>query len=274
MARRPGFTLVEVLATLALLAVLLAFLFPVVTRVRASAMKVVCASRLRDLTNACLQYRVRNADAFPVQLTPPRPPAPAGTGMFGGLLPVQVPTKPTEMDVSFLNQLEPFLRFPAIDPGDGPERLPHALQCPNVEDLAGREISAEITLTRPALYTGYAYIVRPKDGSLSPLVKLLKADRVAAVRASARAVVWADYVQWSVADKGYGFAHGAPGAPTGAAPYSFARPDELLGQHRAYSDGSVEWVAGQEIDVKINAQQAGAARKASISVFDLYFYWF
>jgi prepilin-type N-terminal cleavage/methylation domain-containing protein len=269
MARRPGFTLVEVLTVLAVLAVLLALLLPVISSVRTSALKVVCASRLRDLTQACNEYRLANNDQYPVQ---PGTRLPPGLTLLPNVT-LPIPRKPSDMDAAFLNALQPYLKFPAIDPSASPEDLPQSLQCPTLEDEAGRIVPAEITLTRPALYTGYAYCVRPKDATLSPLTKLLKPNRVAALRMSARAVVWADDVQWSVLDRAYSFAHGVPGARTGPTRLSFARPAELLGQHRAYNDSSVEWVEGHEID--LNAQTQGeAATKASLSVFDMFFYWF
>src|SRR5262245_49097185 len=67
MARRPGFTLVELMVSLAILAVLVAALVPLVGGARAAALKVVCTSRLKDLTLATNQYFLDNGGVYPLQ---------------------------------------------------------------------------------------------------------------------------------------------------------------------------------------------------------------
>src|SRR4029450_6919500 len=67
MARRPGFTLVELLVSLAILVVLAATLIPLVGGARAAALKAVCPSRLKDLTSATNQYFHDNQGVYPLQ---------------------------------------------------------------------------------------------------------------------------------------------------------------------------------------------------------------
>src|SRR5688572_22564448 len=103
MARRPGFTLVELLIVMAVLAVLLAVLMPAIAGLRASALKVVCASRLRDLTLASQSYMLRER-SYPLQ---PGTSARAGglpVGLPGPLVGV-LPPRPNDMEPAFLNAL-------------------------------------------------------------------------------------------------------------------------------------------------------------------------
>src|SRR5215218_1744226 len=65
MARRPGFTIAEMLVSVAILAILTAILIPLVSSARAVALRVVCASRLKDLTIACNMHR-NEKRAYPV----------------------------------------------------------------------------------------------------------------------------------------------------------------------------------------------------------------
>lgn len=56
-ARKPsGFSLIELLVVIMILAVLVALLLPALQKARASARRVVCASNLRQLSNAMLLY--------------------------------------------------------------------------------------------------------------------------------------------------------------------------------------------------------------------------
>src|SRR5215467_10407499 len=55
--RPRAFTLVELLVVIGIIAVLLAILLPVLSRVRGAALKTVCAARLHDLTLAAIQFQ-------------------------------------------------------------------------------------------------------------------------------------------------------------------------------------------------------------------------
>ncbi|MCW3060774.1 MAG: prepilin-type N-terminal cleavage/methylation domain, partial [Capsulimonas sp.] len=69
MKRNDGFTLIELLVVIAIIAILAAILFPVFAKAREKARQTTCASNLRQLGLAMLQYVQDNDETFPFGAT-------------------------------------------------------------------------------------------------------------------------------------------------------------------------------------------------------------
>jgi prepilin-type N-terminal cleavage/methylation domain-containing protein/prepilin-type processing-associated H-X9-DG protein len=94
---RAGFTLVELLVVMAVIAVLAALLFPVLAQARERARQTACLSNLRQIARAQLLYMQDWDERFPHWFFP-APPRPAPFGEFA----------------YWTEYFQPYLRSPAV----------------------------------------------------------------------------------------------------------------------------------------------------------------
>ena len=97
----PGFTLIELLVVIAIIAILAAILFPVFAKAREKARQASCASNLKQIGLACLQYVQDNDERLPT--------AWGGSAGFGSSDPTASPPRYKWMD-----EVYPYTKSPQI----------------------------------------------------------------------------------------------------------------------------------------------------------------
>ncbi|MGH7213164.1 MAG: type II secretion system protein [Tepidisphaeraceae bacterium] len=249
MRDRRGFTLLEVLTVVGIVAVLVAILIPTVISVRGAAMQAVCCSRLRDLSLATVSY-LQDHRRFP---TP-------GPGLV----------VPHEIDVDILNGLRPYLKFPRMEPGVAVGDLPLSVQCPRIEEEEDRGPYIGTATVDWYYYTGYGYAgavgsvpappaTPPSQlATFSPelLPVIARPERVARGLDGKRAVLWFDDIHFTHDEEGGYWQSSHQKKPKlkshAKGPKKFTSRDPSItdGQHRAYADGSVEWVEARNLSLQ------------------------
>jgi prepilin-type N-terminal cleavage/methylation domain-containing protein len=253
-----GFSLVELLVVVGVTGVLIAVLLPALSRARDAARRTECANRLRQLTAACTIY-LNERRCYP---EPQYQPA------FNGVA-------PSGIRLELINELGSIYHWPIVSASTRVERLPQTLVCPLRMDVELFE-TADLSTGTPWYATGYSYFARLGERENRGGV-VLKPKRVTDAAGKRRGVLWADTVgQVTVggASQGYAFFHFNGKIEFNPAFGTTMNPRPLRGQNRAWSDGSVEWVPGETIELDpMRADEAASYKLVVPGAFTFVYYF-
>lgn len=224
---RSGFTLVELLVVITILAILASLLLPTLASSKRRAKRTACLNNLRQLNVADLLY--------------------AGDH---GQFPAPNDFVPSTTTLERLSQMAQSLGLtvPTGSIASWPKRAaqPRWFNCPMAADSG----YAEGLTLGGGLYTGYSYLGGLESSRMVSLgfATLRHPERIADARNTRRGVLWLDALDEFILndDRRFEFFH-----RRGRQRHTDFRfpAAELEGIHRAWSDGSVEWVRGTTLDL-------------------------
>ena len=259
---RRGFTLVELLVVIGIIAILIAIVVPTVRTARMAAKDAVCANNLRQLVAACTIY-------LHEQKRYPPPP----------IVPMQDDCICQLLAVSLLNQLARPLSYQPLDGAVTQSQIPLVVQCPYAIDTDA-SVHAPIALPGgTVLRVGYQYTAGLCEG-LDKNGIAIRTGRIADARGRRRGVIFSDTLTWYAGNgvfflpnvpASWGYFHFSSGNFNGL---GFNSTAGLRGQHRAWSDGSVEYLPAALIDTNLSNRDTAATYKTGRPGNYYIYFWF
>jgi prepilin-type N-terminal cleavage/methylation domain-containing protein/prepilin-type processing-associated H-X9-DG protein len=121
MRTSKGFTLVELLVVIGIIAMLISILLPALGRARASAQSIACAAQLKEMGNAMTMYVNNNRGWLP-RAANNVAPAPDGEGYYQG---------------SWMFKIQPYLRRREVGSNayNNETLFTHVFKCPSIDNF-------------------------------------------------------------------------------------------------------------------------------------------
>jgi prepilin-type N-terminal cleavage/methylation domain-containing protein len=224
---RPAFTLVELLIVVAIIAILASLLLPALGRARHRARRLTCLNNLRQFAIADLAYQADFQKLPPMDASVP-----------GGIR---------------LERLQSLARYlgTTLPPGPFPgwpkrKNQPRWINCPMAVDSG----LAEGPAFGGGIYTGYLYVGGVEQSAMvsGGFATIVNAGHAADSANTQRGVLWTDILDEFLIQEPRRFEFFHRRNTTKYPDFRF-HADELEGIHRAWSDGSVEWVPGNRFQL-------------------------
>ena len=222
-----GFTLIELLVVIAVIGILAALILPALSGTKRKAKRIVCMNNLKQMVDADIMSCDDN-----------------------GRLPPVNNFVPSTIGVDRLTQMAQSLNMvvPGGPASTWPKRAdqPKWFNCPMAVDSG----YAEGVTLGGGLYTGYAYYGGIEESAMvaAGLATVLHPEHNVDSKNTRRGVLWADVLdEFLTPDpRRFEFFHARKGANY---PDFRFYAEELEGINRGWSDGSVEWVPGPQINL-------------------------
>ena len=223
-----GITLVEVLVTVAIIALIAALALGLLGRLRRMSMAAQNVSNLRNLAMADIGYFTEHR-VFPD---------------LGTIVPSSIRVERLRQIGAFLGM--PVPEGPAIDWPSRPQQ-PVWINSPFAVES---DFALGLTVGG-GLYTGYVYVAGIEDSQMvtSGIASIVNPGHSAHRRNESRGVMWADVLgEFNTTDeRRFETFRVKPSTPR-YSDFRFYRR-EFEGFHRAWSDGSVDWLDGDSLDL-------------------------
>lgn len=222
-----GFSLIELLVVIVIIAFLAALLLPMLARGGQRSKRTICLNNLKQFAIADTLYWNDN-----------------------GQFPAGIDFVPSSITVARLAQLAQTMGV-TVPPGAAstwPKRAqqPSWINCP----FAVESGMAEGVTLGGGLYTGYAYLGGLEQSAMvtNGFATVVHPGQSADLKNTRRGVLWADILdEFATTDaRRFEFFHRRKSGRYSE--FVFAA-DELEGINRAWSDGSVEWVPGSRLSL-------------------------
>lgn len=253
-----GFTLVELLVVIGIIAILISVLLPALTAARRAADKTTCAARIHQLVAATQMY-LNEHKHYPDASSIPAFNAPV----------------PCTVRENVLNAIGPYLSWPILKGSETVDQLPALAVC-------------NVRLQHEVLYdpyppnafgidfwlTGYGYaagVMDPRGAAATAI----RPDRIVDRRGKRRGVVWGDYLILlsTPGSRGWAYYHMVGGHSVDAATMTVPNPVNYNGHHSGWSDGSVEWLPRGAVSLDAADADSAATYRAGAGGMTIHSYF-